>query len=222
MRGLMVVVLTIGCGSGWIVRIVRIQRDAVAAIERTGGTVIYDWRVGNGTFGPRSSRWCAKWLVDLVGVDWFGHPVEIHLLPRSSNTGLVHLKHLSEVERLVLDGPFVTDTELTHLTRLSSLVELTLRCPHVTDAGLAHLKRLTNLAYLDLRSTRVTDAGLARLSGLTNVTTLYICNTKVTDAGLAHLKGLTRLLDLDLRGTQVTEAGFRELKKSLPGFWIYR
>jgi hypothetical protein len=41
-RGLIVVVLVIGVGLGWVVRQAHGQRDAVAAILRAGGVVEYD------------------------------------------------------------------------------------------------------------------------------------------------------------------------------------
>jgi hypothetical protein len=44
MRGLIVLVLVIGGGLGWVVREAHMQRDAVAAVVKAGGTVLYDWR----------------------------------------------------------------------------------------------------------------------------------------------------------------------------------
>jgi hypothetical protein len=41
-RGMIVLVLVIGAGLGWIVRNAHIQRDAVAAIKSAGGRVYYD------------------------------------------------------------------------------------------------------------------------------------------------------------------------------------
>jgi len=215
-RGLIVVVLVIGAGLGSIVRSARMQRQAVTAIERTGGTVIFDWQLPNAAFGANGSTWRPKWLVDRVGIDYFGHEVEVHLLPRRLNAGLRPVEHLSEVEALTVDGPFVTDDGLPHLRGLTNLVNLSLRSTRVTDFGLAHLKGLTNLTTLDLCSTHVTDAGLAHLKGLTNLTILYVCKSQVIGAGLAHLRGLTKLLLLDLCGTQVTVAGVKELKRALP------
>jgi hypothetical protein len=43
-RGLIVLVLVVGAGLGWTVRSARIQRDAVAAIERAGGSVGYHFQ----------------------------------------------------------------------------------------------------------------------------------------------------------------------------------
>lgn len=48
-RELLVLVLVIGAGLGWIVRAARIQREAVAAITRAGGSVKYDWKWSGGS-----------------------------------------------------------------------------------------------------------------------------------------------------------------------------
>ena len=42
-RGLIILVLVIGGGLGWVVRSAQLQREAVAAIQRAGGRVKYDW-----------------------------------------------------------------------------------------------------------------------------------------------------------------------------------
>jgi hypothetical protein len=47
-RGLIVLVLVIGAGLGWLVRSARIQREAVVAIVEDGGVVVYDWQESNG------------------------------------------------------------------------------------------------------------------------------------------------------------------------------
>ena len=56
-RGLVVVVLLIGVGLGWLVLGARIQRDAVAAIKSGGGGVNYDWEWSNGKIIPGESLW---------------------------------------------------------------------------------------------------------------------------------------------------------------------
>ena len=43
-RGLIILVLVIGGWLGWAVHNARIQREAVAAVERAGGEVMYDWQ----------------------------------------------------------------------------------------------------------------------------------------------------------------------------------
>jgi hypothetical protein len=65
-RWLIVLVLVIGVWLGWIVRSARIQREAVAAIMRDGGSV---WRSNDWTPIPGGKSWAPQWLVDFVGVD---------------------------------------------------------------------------------------------------------------------------------------------------------
>jgi hypothetical protein len=116
-------------------------------------------------------------------------------------------------------GTIVTDVGLGHLRGLSDLQSLCLQGTQITDAGLQSLAELTSLGSLDLRDTRVTDAGLEHLTGLTKLQDLLLTNTEVSDRGLGYLKKMTSLQSLDLGrslgpvGTvDVTDAGLEELK----------
>jgi hypothetical protein len=63
LRGLIVVVLVIGSGLGWTINRAKAQRDAVAVIERVGGSVKYQWDWMDE--GPNSSgkpRWARRLL----------------------------------------------------------------------------------------------------------------------------------------------------------------
>jgi hypothetical protein len=84
-RGLIVLVLVIGGWFGWIVRSARLQREAVAAITKAGGTVTYNWEWRNGKSTPGGKPWAPKRLVDLLGVDYFGHV----RMARMARTGVV-------------------------------------------------------------------------------------------------------------------------------------
>jgi hypothetical protein len=143
-RGLIVLVLVVGAGLGWIVHRADVQRDAVAAILKTGGVVSYDWDRRDGAWISGAKPRAPSWLVDLVGVDYFGHAayVGFPLHPRAA----------------------ATDATLAEVGRLTRLQRLDLCSSPVTDAGLVHLKGLTKLRYLDLAGTQVTDAGVRELS----------------------------------------------------------
>jgi internalin A len=166
-RGLIVLVLVIGAGLGRIVHDAHVQRDAVAAIRRAGGEVEYDcyWSNGSRVLGgePRAPRW----LIDLIGGDYFHHITKVEFLTPSS----------------------ATDAKLAHVGRLSRLQLLSANySPSVSNAGLAHLTRLTNLTFLWLDDTQVTDAGLAHLKGLSKLTQLNLHGSQVTDAGVNELQ----------------------------------
>ncbi len=235
-RTMIVLVLVIGAGLGWGVRNARIQRDAVAAIKNAGGNVTYHWEWNNGKYVRAGRPWAPKWLVNLIGVDYFGHVTtvgfyqptkdavivqvagltglqQLHLRGTSTSAaGLAHLKRLTSLSQLAIQSTPVTDAGLVNLTGLTNLSELYLDETGVTGAELMHLRKFTKLSYLSLWGNQLSDAGLAHLEGLTNLTTLSLSYTPVTDAGLVHLKRLPRLSKLDLGGTKVSDAGLPHLK----------
>jgi hypothetical protein len=86
-RGLIVVVLVIVVWLGWIVQQAHVQRDAVAAIRRSGGEVFYDWEWKDGHRIIGGEPWPPRWLVHLVGVDYFGQVTTVQLLSSASQTG---------------------------------------------------------------------------------------------------------------------------------------
>jgi Leucine Rich repeat len=220
-RGLIVLVLVIGAGLGWIVRSARIQREAVTAIERAGGDVTYDWEWKYAESMPSGKPRASRWLVNLLGVDFFGHVTNVSGFI-ATDSSIVHVGSLTELEGLSLVGSPVGDIGAAHFQGLTKLRSLELRGTNVTDAGLKHLKGLTTLNYLGLNSTPITDRGLVHLKELSDLAYLNIHGTQITDAGLAHLKGLTKLRFIGLAGTQVTDAGMKDLKRALPDLTIER
>jgi internalin A len=79
LRSLMIFVLLIGGTLGWIVYSARVQRDAVAAIEAAGGSVWYQWQWRNGKPILNGHPPWPEWIVNLVGVDYFGGVVRVSL-----------------------------------------------------------------------------------------------------------------------------------------------
>jgi hypothetical protein len=195
-RGLIVLVLIVGGGLGWFIHTAQVQREAVATIRRGGGQVLYDWEFRDGRPIGKPEPWWPRWLGDLIGVDYLGHPVFASL------------------------GDKATDSDLATVGRLMRLESLNLRAidrsSSVTDDWLTHLEGLTELRSLSLSNTRVTDAGLAHVEGLTNLRQLFLIDTAVTDAGLRHLRPLRRLERVWVDGTTVTDAGMSELQQAIP------
>ena len=125
---LITIVLMLGLWLGWFARTARIQREAVAAITKARGQVLYDWQWRNGRPVPRGKKpWAPQWLVNAFGIDCFGNVVSV-LIPHPSESDLSHIGNLDQLRALVI-------TEKLELT----------------DTGLTHLKRLKNLRFLDLR-----------------------------------------------------------------------
>jgi hypothetical protein len=215
--GLIILVLLIGGWLGRVVRSAQVQREAVAAIQRAGGRVEYDWQYDEkGHLDPNGKPWGPKWLVDRVGADCFGNVVRVFLNNGGSDAELFHVGHLDRLGLLDLERSCVTDAGLAHLGGLPSLWWLTLKGTQVDDAGLAGLEGLTRLQSLSLSNTKVSDAGLVHLKGLSSLQDLHLSGTNVSDAGSASLKGMTHLRTLSLGGTKVTDAGLHELQQALP------
>ncbi len=246
-RSLLVLVLVAGAWLGWLVRDARVQREAVAAIERAGGKVMYDWQWTDGRYDSNGKPWPPKWLVDRLGVDYFHHVSRVTFPGQASDAEMARLGDLTRVDTLVLDPSSVSDHGLAELDRLTGLRWLTistsvgstdtrimplkvltrlkgLNLDHsdVTDDGLKHLAHLTGLELLGLAGTEITDAGLANLGGLTGLRHLFLDGTQVSDEGLARLKPLPNLVQVQIKGTNVTDAGVAELKKAMPKLRIFR
>ena len=136
-----------------------IQRGAVAAITKADGSFQYDreWSRGRRVFGgePRTPRW----LIDLTGVDYFGHITKVEFLSPAiaTDANLAHVGRLGQLQLLSANSPAVSDVGLAHLNELNKLVALSLERTQVTGARPAHLTGLTRLRVLELKGTKVTD-----------------------------------------------------------------
>jgi hypothetical protein len=186
----------------------RKQREAVEAIVEAGGEVELDYE-----HDRPAEPLPPAWLRKLLGDEFFRDVVCVRLTRDCGDGELEHLKGLTKLEYLSLDGTRITDAGLVHVKGLTNLKYLYLDGTRVTDVGLEPLKGLTKLKHLFLSDTQLTDAGLADLKGLTKLEYLYLDGTRITDAGLVHLKGLTKLEYLQLFGTPVTDAGLEHLTR---------
>ncbi|HEV2970766.1 MAG TPA: hypothetical protein VGY55_12415 [Pirellulales bacterium] len=191
LRSLMIFTMICAVGSAWLGRKIdqkRREREAVAAIVKSGGSVFYDYE-DRGWLSPPANN--AKppgpdWLRNLLGENFF-----------------------SDVYWVVLS---TSDGKLENLKQLTQLKKLQLT---VSDGGLENLKGLTQLQFLHF-SGAVTDADLENLKEMHHLKELSLNATKVTDAGLTKLKGLTHLESLGLGLTKVTDAGVKDLQTALP------
>jgi hypothetical protein len=241
---MMTLVLILGGGLGWIVHRAHEQRAAVAALKSSIGTIQYDWQFKDGRRIQNGKPWEPRWLVDLLGVDYFHDVTMISFSDGLTDADMACLGKLTRIDTLALNPSNVSDVGLTHLSRLTSLRWLSIHSSFsstdalvvrlqrhkvpsrlrglnldrsdVTDSGLKHLDHLPDLELLGLDGTGVTDMGLGHLGRLTALYYLFLNDTQVSDEGLVHLKGMVNLARLHLKGTKVTAAGVSELKKALP------
>jgi hypothetical protein len=114
-RTLLILVLVLGGGLGWVFRLAHAQRDAAAVIKEASGYVRYDWELKD------EKRWWPEWLAKIAGVDFFGHVVHADIASGESNTVLAHVGHLRRLQQLSPSHTAVTDTGLTSLMDLNKL-----------------------------------------------------------------------------------------------------
>lgn len=130
---------------------------------------------------------------------------------------LEHLKELTKLRSLSLNGTQVTDVGLEHLKDLNRLGILRLDQTNVKGPGLVNFKELADLRELSLSAADINDAGLQYVNNLTQLKSLVLLGLPdVTDAGLEHLKGLSNPGTLELTGYRATESGIKQLQKELP------
>jgi len=243
LRTTLVLTLVFGAGFGWLgmtARQASKQREALGAIQKLGGS--YNYYVSREGSSLNPPKWMRKlfgddFLNDVQAVALTGSKVtdaeladlreleqlqglDLESCTSITDAGLEHVRRLTRLQVLFLDGTQVTDAGLTYLQDLKQLEELSLG--QVSDVGIVQLKEVRQLRVLHLNGTQISDGGLIPLRDLPNLETLDLGQTRITDAGLEHLRGLTRLKDLWLYGAPVTESGVREVKQALPNLTIHR
>ncbi len=231
-RGLIVLVLVIGAWLGWLARSALIQRDAVAAITKAGGSAFYEEDIRGPTpANGRPANWVdfirtridRNYFSNVVFVQGFDPAQRFDGKAASTDDGLfVHISHLKHVTTLNLMGNTVTDSTFARLKNLPSVETLMLQHTAISDSGLASLEGMHNLRYLLISSFGITDKGLEHVRGLNSLTTLSLEDSLISDAGMVHLLKLTKLSGLVINHTQVTDAGIEELKRALPNLKIVR
>ncbi len=231
MRTLIVLVLVIGAGLGWIVRSARIQREAVAAIHNAGGYVDYndnDIEWGGRSWGWNTLASSRDVIGEHIGIDYVLRAVDVNLNLGGNRAdcqqAIARLPHLCQLRRLSLMGESVTDGILTQLHGLTRLEDVALQNTGISNSGLAHLREITNLQSIFISNSsigangsifitngRIGDDGLSHFRGLTKLKHLTLWHIGVTDAGMERVKELVSLQELCLGETRVSDVGLRHL-----------
>ncbi len=241
LRALMIIVLILGCGFGWVVRRAHIQRDAVAAIVSGGGRVWYDWedpvsRVGpdgeyRASYPPRTKHAppVPKWLFDRLGPDYFGRVRQVVVGAKDPDAVMARVGQFEAVRSVnfVLDVP-VSDAGMKAVRSMTELrtFHTPIRGGKLTGASLENFKGLNQLRVLFLTAKPVlTDADLVHIKGLTALQQLALSvspQNVITDAGVANFRDMVDMRNLSMIGARVTSAGLEHLRgmTKLHELWI--
>ena len=136
------------------------QREAVEAIERSGGRVLYDYEVDHEYNElSRSDGRELDWSARVFGRNFTHQPMKVDA-----------------------NGLTVSEEQLTKLRQIESLEAIDLRSTGFHDGRLPDLLGFSKLQWVDMRDTDVTDEGVTRLR--TQLPTLTITFDPTTAAGL--------------------------------------
>lgn len=176
------------------------QKGAVAAIERLGGTVIYDYQYYVDELDQRciglSRKPADNWGVHLLGRDYFHSVAGVWGFQEHSSASIGGAMHSFGPMRMSTEFDERTDECLSLLAGVHSLVFLNLRETAVSDAGLTHLRKLPSLNRLDLCECNITDEGLRTLASVNGLSELILFNTKVTEKGVRRLLAVKPKLEI--------------------------
>ena len=109
-RAMIALILLLALGFGWIANRAGVQREAVAAIERAGGKVWYQWEWLNDDAIEGKPNW-PQWLVNVIGIDYFGYVVSVSVAQGATDDVMAHIGRLKKLERLDLSGASVSPSE---------------------------------------------------------------------------------------------------------------
>ncbi|HEV3167589.1 MAG TPA: hypothetical protein VGZ22_26530 [Isosphaeraceae bacterium] len=237
---LMLVVLVVGGGLGWICYRARVQREAVAAIEAAGGEVMFDWHFEDGFLSAGTLSWRKKvggepgWLRRHLGPGFFEKVIFVILDANPDDSVMRHISRLTDLQVLMNVDGRVTDAGLANVRGLSDLRWLTISAHSITNRGLANVGQLTRLEFLvvdlpledlDLTFLRhlsslqelgfgvwdVPSPDLSPIADLTHLKSLEL-GLNVRDRDLVVLKGLKELVNLELNGVRNTGVGLTHLR----------
>ena len=158
-----------------------------------------------------SDRVTDDWLKQLAGQDQLRR-LEVSGTAVTS-AGLIHLKELTNLERLNVCLTACDDRGFEHLAGMNRMKRMTICASKITGSGFAHLQGMKQIESINLHSAPASDAGLEAIGKLTSLKRLEVVHTNVTDAGLKHLAGMVNLQQLHVHGKETTAEAFPFLSK---------
>ena len=232
------IVLTIVCV--WLAFLgnsARRQNLAVAALEKAGGSIHYDFEyvatpsepIG-WKFDPDATPPEPIWLLKLTGVGYFHNPVSVTFLgggltenelamlaqlPKLKSVTLCETKLVDEQRKTIRS---IQDADVFVFKHLTQLQLLDLRGADVRGSGLENLANLKQLQEISLIGVPLGDEGMKWIGQLSALRKLrHEAPDKkgipvITDAGLAAITDLSNLELLELESTQISDAGISYLK----------
>ncbi len=191
----------------------------MAALQKFGGFVHYDWEFTNGrvkvprgnliwkptwgTLTPGKKPWAPDWMRRAVGDECF--------------QSIAHVSLWVDIKKGLADATWVNmgaaDLALRKLATQTSVRTLQIGGQQVTDENLAYVGEMTGLEELSIEwAFHLTDKGFLHLSGLKRLRILGIGKSKMTDTTLEAIGKLTSLEELRIGGEGFSDRGLQKLR----------
>ncbi len=202
-RGLMVLVLLVGGGVGWLTQSIQARRRAEAAILKGTTEVEFEkyWPLEpTDPWVARAWSTARTWVAQTLATDVTSGVVEIHFFQPVPADILTHLAWFTNLQYLTIHDTRAIRGGWDHLAGLTQLRYLNLGgCAGVDPAMLHRLSQIRSLDILTLRGVPATAEAFVPLANLPNLSTLklYAC-PNLTDEVLARIvASLPDLQDLE-------------------------
>lgn len=138
-----------------------------------------------------------------------------------TDTGMIAIAQLTQIEHLRIRGGSIGDEGLKTLSKMPNLKILNLPQGQFTDRGLAELRQLPRLDSLRIGSPSVTDAGIATFKDFPALRSIHLIDIPITDRGLTDLLAIPRLNSLYLDGAKITDAAVDQMFAKHPHLHVH-
>jgi hypothetical protein len=228
LRSLLIFVLALAIPCAWLGHSIekkRKEREAVEAILKAGGIVVYDYQkpsmISGRTFKPVEEPHGPAFLRTLLGENFFCEVYAVqHTNATLTDDEIESLQRFPHLEDLNLSDCHMSATAAAHLGRLAALRGLALG--GASPLNFDQIKKLKQLETLSLSTAKVSDEDVVDIKELSQLRILFLDRTNVTDVCLEELKGLTHLQTLFVNNTSVTADGLKQFHAALPNCAIGR
>lgn len=121
-----------------------------------------------------------------------------------TDAGMFRLQDLTQLTRLEITAPKISDKSLTAMEKMSKLQTLKLHGEPLSGASLGALKDLSNLKVLELTGDRISDATFTAVSQIGSLELLSLIGGHFQPHSIDKLQELTKLKELTLRSRSVS------------------
>jgi Leucine-rich repeat (LRR) protein len=201
---MMIAVLAVGGALGWFAYRVRVQREAVAAIQKVRGVVFYNGQTSARGKAPPPQSHFLRWLRRVVGEDCLDTATFVGVSAEQLDDRLMmQIGRLNGIENLNIQGrPLpagLTERGISQIRRLTRLKSFVVQGPLDTTGFLSAIGPQRHLRRLWLASASATDTDMVRLGQLAELENLQLDGSRVSDVGFSQLANLRKMKQLTLQ-----------------------